>query len=67
MRILVPKKKNKKAKLITGSLALISLAVLVTGGILFNPICIGAGVAGLFLTCGALVSVFKPGNQHPYV
>jgi hypothetical protein len=60
-------RKNKKTKLIIGSLALISFAVLAAGGILFNPICVGAGVAGLFLTCGTLVSIFKPGNQHPYV
>ncbi len=58
---------NKKTKLIIGTLALISFAVLVTGGILFNPICVGAGVGGLFLTCSALVGLYKPRNPHPYV
>lgn len=59
--------KNKKTKLVIAGVALISFAVLVAGGILFNPICLGAGVAGLFLSCSAFIGLHKPPSPHPYV
>lgn len=58
---------HKKTKLVIAGFALISFAVLVAGGILLNPICIGAGVAGLFLSCSALVSLHRPPPSHPFV
>lgn len=60
MRVIrVPKKKNM-SKLVIAIVAFASLATLAAGGILMNPIMIGAGVAGLFLMCGAAVSLTKP-------
>ncbi len=60
-------RKNKKTKLIIAGVALISFALLTAGGVLLNPICLGAGVAGLFLSGSALVSLYKPAASHPYV
>ncbi len=59
MRSIVVRKKMKRTKLVIAAAAVTSLAVLIAGGVLMNPICIGAGVAGLFLSCGAAVSL-KP-------
>jgi hypothetical protein len=60
----VPMKKTKLAIAATG---IASLVVLIIGGFLMNPFCIGAGIAGLFLTCGAAVACKKPTQGHPYV
>ena len=60
-------KRQKKTKLVIAAFALTSFAVLVAGGILFNPICLGAGVAGLFLSCSMVVGLKKPPTPHPYV
>lgn len=65
MRINHPK--NKKTKLVIAGFVFISFAVLVAGGILFNPICLGAGVAGLCLSCSALIGLHRPTPPHPYV
>ena len=59
MRSIKVKKKIKRTKLVIAAAALTSVAVLIAGGVLMNPICIGAGVAGLFLSCGTAVSL-KP-------
>ncbi len=57
MRVLRVVKKKPMAKLAMSLLAVASVATLISGGILMNPILIGAGVAGLFLSCGAAVSM----------
>ena len=57
MRVLRVVKKKPMAKLAMSLLAVASVATLISGGILMNPILIGAGVAGLFLSCGAVVSM----------
>lgn len=64
MRMLKVKRERNKTKLVIAAFALTSLAVLIAGGILFNPICLGAGVAGLFLSCGAAVSLKSPTPTH---
>ena len=66
MRIIEVKKKRYKTKLVIAAVALTSFALLFAGGILFNPICLGAGVAGLFLSCGAVVSL-KPRTPTHFV
>ena len=57
MRVIRVVKKKPMAKLAMLLLAVASVATLISGGILMNPILIGAGVAGLFLSCGAAVSM----------
>jgi hypothetical protein len=57
MRVIRVVKKKSMAKLAVLLLTVASVATLLSGGILMNPILIGAGVAGLFLSCGALISV----------
>lgn len=65
---MLPKKQNlKKTKLVIAGCALISFAVLATGGFLFNPFCIAAGVGGLFLSCSMMIALKKPPPSHPYV
>jgi hypothetical protein len=59
MRVIRVQKKKKMSKPVIAIFAFASLAVLAAGGILMNPILIGAGVAGLFLMCGAAVSLTK--------
>ncbi len=60
MRVLRTQKKKPMTKLAMSVLAVASVATLIAGGILMNPLLIGGGVAGLFLTCGAVVSVRRP-------
>jgi hypothetical protein len=57
----------KKTKLAIAVFGIASLVTAIVGGFLFNPFCIGAGVAGLFLSCGMAVSLKKPTQGHPYV
>jgi hypothetical protein len=57
MRVIRVVKKKPMAKLVMTLLAVASVATLISGGMLMNPILIGAGVAGLFLSCGAVVSM----------
>ena len=58
------KRQMYKTKLVIAAFALTSLVVLIAGGILLNPICLGAGVAGLFLACGAAVSLKPRASTH---
>lgn len=60
MRVLRIQKKKMMSKLVITILVVTSLATLIAGGILMNPIFLGAGVAGLFLSCGAVVSTRRP-------
>jgi hypothetical protein len=64
MRILKVRNKTSKTKLGIATVALASLTLVIAGSILFNPICIGAGVAGLFLSCGAAVSLKPRAPTH---
>ena len=65
MRIVRPK--MKKTKVTIAAAGIVSGVVLIVGVFLMNPFCIGAGIAGLFLTCGVAVSFKKPRTSHPYV
>lgn len=60
MRVLRVVKKKPMTKLAMSLLAVASVATLISGGVLMNPILIGAGIAGLFLTCSAAVAVRRP-------
>ena len=48
------------AKVAMSILAVASVVTFIVGGVLMNPILIGAGIAGLFLCCAAVVSVRRP-------
>jgi 4-hydroxybenzoate polyprenyltransferase len=58
MRVIVSKKKTMAKKILI-LFGVASLVVLITGAVLFNPICLGAGTAGLFLICGMAVGLKK--------
>jgi hypothetical protein len=60
MRVLRTPKQKSRTKLVMSVLAIASVATLISGGILMNPILLGAGIAGLFLSCGAVVAVRRP-------
>jgi hypothetical protein len=60
MRVLRTQKKKSMTKVAMSILAVASVATFIVGGILMNPIVIGAGIAGLFLSCAAVVSVRRP-------
>jgi hypothetical protein len=64
MRVIHAEKKKRKQKLMTklviAFFAVTSVAVLVAGGVLGNPILLGAGIAGLIFTCGAGISMNRP-------
>ena len=59
MRVIVIKKKKAMTKISLILFGVASLIVLATGAILFNPICLGAGAAGLFLSCGMVLGLKK--------
>jgi hypothetical protein len=60
MRVLRTRKKKSMAKVAMSILAVASVVTFIVGGVLMNPILIGAGIAGLFLCCAAVVSVRRP-------
>jgi hypothetical protein len=62
--ILVQRKESKVSKLILAGAAIISIGLLVSGGITFNPILLGAGVAAIFLSCGGIVALRKPPQTY---
>jgi hypothetical protein len=64
MRMIKVKQKTNKTKLVIAAVALTSLAFVITGSLLFNPLCLGAGVAGLFITCGVAISVKPRAPTH---
>lgn len=62
--LVVQKKRSKLTKLILGGATIISIGLLIAGGITFNPILLGAGVAAIFLSCGAIVALRKPSQTY---
>ncbi len=63
MRVIRVKKKTM-SKTILIAVGIASVVVLITGAVLFNPICLGAGAAGLFLSCGMAVGLKKPQQAY---
>ncbi len=66
MRVIRVAKKKKMSRLVIAIFAVASVGILAAGGILMNPILIGVGVAALFLSAGAAVSLTRPQNLHMY-
>ncbi len=65
MRVMiVQKKKRKVTKLILAGAAIISIGLLAAGGITFNPILLGAGVAAIFLMCAGMIGLRKPPQTY---
>lgn len=59
MRVIRQKKKKVTTHVIL-LMGITSLGVMIGGAIVANPILIGAGLAGVILTCGMTVSLKKP-------
>ncbi len=66
MRVIRVAKKKKMSRSVIGVFAITSVGILAAGGILMNPLLIGVGVAALFLSAGAAVSLTRPQNLHVY-
>jgi hypothetical protein len=60
MRVLRVTNKKSMSKLVIAILGITSIVVIGAGGILMNPILLGAGVGGLILCCGVTVSTRRP-------
>jgi hypothetical protein len=67
MRVLhVEKRKRKQkfmTKLVIALFAVTSVAVLIVGGVLGNPILVGGGIAGFLFACGIGVSMSSRDRQ----
>ena len=67
MRVLRVSKKTNKTKLTIGILSVVSIAVVITGGILAYPIMMGAGVAGCIFLCGTMIAMGQTRMQNVYL
>jgi hypothetical protein len=56
MRVVRIQKQTKPSQLLLGTLGIVGIGLLIAGGVLSNPILLGAGFAGLVFACGGCIS-----------